>query len=309
MSSTPIFIAGQTASGKSAVAIRLAERIDGEIISVDSMQVYQGLDIGTAKPSLAERSRCRHHLIDVTAVTDSFDAATFVHLAREAEKEIVDRGSHPIFCGGTGLYFKALLSGLGRVPGPDSEQRRQIESEPLEILLNELSEKDPETFQKIDRENPRRIVRAVEVIRRTGRPFSSQRAEWESSGTIPPTSNFFCLSRSIEDGNDRIHRRVDWMFKAGLLEETRCLAKQGLGENTTASQAIGYRQVLEHLRGDYGLEETIVRVKSRTRQFAKRQRTWFRNQMNTTWITIPQDESTEKTAIKIHEGLKLNLES
>ena len=174
---TPIFIAGPTAVGKSEIALRLAEQLGGEIISVDSMQVYRGLDIGTAKPSPAERARVPHHLIDICDLTESFDAAQFARLAHRAVAEIQSRGRVPILCGGTGLYFKAFLEGLGEAPSADAKLRAELEATPLENLLEELRERDPAAYEKIDKKNPRRVIRAVEVIRLTGKPFSEQRAE------------------------------------------------------------------------------------------------------------------------------------
>ena len=171
-----LLLAGPTAVGKSAIALRLAEERGGEIVSVDSMQVYRGLDIGTAKPSHADRARAPHHLIDVVDVTESFDAAQFVRLAHLAVADIQSRGRLPILCGGTGLYFKAFLEGLGQTPPADVSLRAVLEATPLPELLRELAERDPATYDRIDRRNPRRLIRAVEVIRLTGKPFSAQRA-------------------------------------------------------------------------------------------------------------------------------------
>ena len=174
----PVFLAGPTAVGKSAVALALAESLGGEIISVDSMQVYRGLDLGTAKPSAAERARVPHHLLDVVELSEAFDAAQFVRLATAAVVEIQARGRVPIFCGGTGLYFKAWLEGLGEAPPSDARVRAELEAAPLSELLAELEQRDPLTYARIDRQNPRRVIRAVEVIRLTGKPFSAQRANW-----------------------------------------------------------------------------------------------------------------------------------
>ena len=182
----PIFLAGPTAVGKSEIALRLAETIGGEIISVDSMQVYRGLDLGTAKPTPAERARVAHHLIDVVGLTEAFDAARFVTLAGAAVEDIQSRGRVPVFCGGTGLYFKAFREGLGAAPPSDAALRAELEAAPLETLLGELRELDPVTYERIDRQNPRRVIRAVEVIRLTGRPFSAQRANWPPASRLPP---------------------------------------------------------------------------------------------------------------------------
>lgn len=282
-SAEPVFLAGPTAVGKSELALLLAERIGGEIISVDSMQVYRGLDIGTAKPSLEERQRVPHHLIDVADLTEAFDAAWFVRLAQEAVQQINDRGRVPIFCGGTGLYFRAYLEGLGKAPCADPELREELKKIPPALLLQELAEKDPQTFEAIDKLNPRRVIRAVEVIRLTGKPFSAQRALWSSEQAVLP-KRFFGVRREPEELKQRINLRVDKMFTNGLAEETRNLLTQGLEQNKTAMQAIGYRQVVEHLRGDLSLPGTVELIKVRTRQFAKRQMTWFKKQPGIQWL-------------------------
>jgi tRNA dimethylallyltransferase len=295
----PIFIAGPTAVGKSEIALRLAGQLGGEIISVDSMQVYRGLDIGTAKPSSADRARVPHHLIDICDLTESFDAAQFARLAHRTVAEIQSRGHVPVLCGGTGLYFKAFLEGLGEAPSADSKLRAELEATPLEKLLEELRERDPAAYEKIDKKNPRRVIRAVEVIRLTGKPFSKQRAEWNSCHLSPVTCHFYCFTRHPDDLHARINARVDAMFARGLVDETRELLKHGLAENKTAMQAIGYRQVVEHLRGERSLPETIEPVKIRTRQFAKRQLTWFRAQKNLEWIELKPDEPVETVIEKL----------
>ncbi len=305
----PIRLAGATASGKSAVALLLAKQWRGEIISVDSMQVYCGLDIGTAKPTAEERRRVPHHLIDIVGLDEQFDAARFVELASVAEKEIVARGKTPVFCGGTGLYFKAQLHGLGDAPPSDAALRAKLQTLPLEQLLAELQVADAATFAAIDRQNPRRIIRAVEVIRLTGKPFSQQRSNWkpseessnpETPATSPPAApRLICLKRTSGDLHRRIEKRVRQMFADGLVEETRTLLGRGLEANPTAMQSIGYRQVVEHLQGARGLEETIELVIIRTRQFAKRQMTWFRRQLPADWIHCEEDESTESIAARV----------
>jgi tRNA dimethylallyltransferase len=296
-----ILIAGPTAVGKSAVALALADRIGGEIISVDSMQVYRGLDIGTAKPSAQDRQRVPHHLIDVAEVNEPFDAARFCKLARAAVADIQQRGGVPILCGGTGLYFKAFLDGLGEAPSANAGLRAELEAVPWPELLRELEENDPVTFAKIDRNNPRRVVRALEVIRLTGRPFSAQRSRWNWELPTPNSEPFFGLTRSSDDLRARIDARVDAMFARGLAMETEQLLKRGLAENKTAMQAIGYRQVVEHMRHERSLEETIARVKQRTRQFAKRQMTWFRRQCRLEWLNCAPEASPESVADELLE--------
>ena len=342
ISHLPILIAGPTAVGKSEIALRLAEQLGGKIISADSMQVYRRLDIGTAKPSPADRARVPHHLIDICDLTESFDAAQFARLAHRAVAEIQSRGHVPVLCGGTGLYFKAFLDGLGEAPSADPRLRAELEAAPLEKLLAELRERDPITYEKIDRKNPRRVIRAVEVIRLTGKPFSAQQSRWgetfpgsrsadipirgftghscpvsgEADAVSPPhelatgkspepadknvcPTSMIVFTRSTDDLHARINARVDAMFKRGLVDETRELLRRGLAENKTAMQAIGYRQVVEHLRGERSLKETIELVKIRTRQFAKRQLTWFRAQKNVEWIELKPGEALEAVVEKL----------
>jgi tRNA dimethylallyltransferase len=271
------------------------------------MQVYRGLDIGTAKPSAAERARARHHLIDVAELTEAFDAAKFVELAREAMSAIAACGKLAVLCGGTGLYFKAFLEGLGASPPAVQELRAELERLPLADLLRELSERDPMTFERIDRQNSRRVIRAVEVIRLTGKPFSQQRASW-SKGPVPAVQgqgrfHMIGLSRAAEDLRRRIADRVDSMFRRGLVAETEALLRRGLADNKTALQALGYRQVAEYLRGVRSLPETVELVKIRTRQYAKRQMTWFRGQLPLQWVRIEAGESASSVVQRVRREL------
>ena len=292
----PLLLAGPTAAGKSAVALVLAEQLNGEIVSVDSMQVYRGLDIGTAKPSRAEQARVPHHLVDIVDLTEGFDAAQFVRRATTAVAEIQARGRVPILCGGTGLYFRAWREGLGAAPPADAGLRAELAEASLDVLLGELERCDPATFGVIDRQNRRRVERAVEVLRLTGRPFITQRAPWREPA---PTGDCFGLAVPRESLVARINARVDAMFRAGLVAETRELLPRGLAENATAMQAIGYRQVVEHLRGGRDLAATIELVKIRTRQFAKRQLTWFHRQAAATWLDVPPGQTAAETAAAI----------
>ena len=288
-----IYIAGPTASGKSAAALLVAEQLGGEIISVDSMQVYRGLDIGTAKPTPLERARIAHHLVDVAELGETFDVSRFVQMAQTVESAIRVRGAVPIFCGGTGLYFNGLKAGIGDAPAPDAELRSELEGMPLSALLEELARSDPETFARIDRSNPRRVIRAVEVIRTSGRPYSAQRAGW---GPKRQTGFWFGLNRERADLHRRINERVEAMFAAGLVEETRQLLAHGLAANRTSMQAIGYRQVVEHLSGERDLRSTIDLVKQKTRQYARRQMTWFRRQLTLDWIDVSPQATAEEIA-------------
>lgn len=296
-------LAGPTAVGKSEIALLLAEQLNGEIISVDSMQVYRGLDIGTAKPSVEERARVPHHLIDILELHESFDAARFVRLASAAIPAIQARGRLPILCGGTGLYFKVLLEGVGFSPPPDPSLRAELEALPLPDLLKELAAMDPATYERIDRQNSRRVIRALEVIRLTGKPFSEQRAHWVQPSSPQSLNPWICaLKRPSGELQRRINCRVEEMFRRGLLTETEELLKRGLRESPTARQALGYKQVLEHLEGARSFTDTVELVKIRTRQYAKRQLTWLRGQHRVSWVNLESGESSSLVARQIAEA-------
>ena len=218
-----------------------------------------------------------------------------------------------MLCGGTGLYFKALLEGIDPLPSPDPILRAQLELTPLAELQRELEQVDPEALRTMDRENPRRVIRAVEIIRLTGRRLSEQRTRTPAAGTSSSPSRdqrleqsyFFGLDRTFDDLHRRIDRRVEAMFQHGLVAETQALLDRGLERNRTAMQAIGYHQVVEYLRGARSLAETVALVKLRTRQLAKRQRTWFKHQANLTWIHMAQNESPPETAAKVMATLRV----
>jgi tRNA dimethylallyltransferase len=298
----PWFIAGPTGVGKSAVALALADRVGGEIVSVDSMQVYRGMDIGTAKPSLAERARTRHHLIDVVDLKESFSAAEFVQRARGAVSDVESRGRVPILCGGTGLYFQAFLEGLRTAPPMDPAFRAELENRDLRDLVEELNRVDPTASQMIDCANRRRVVRALEIIRLTGEPISAQEGSWSRgkraratrSGPAQAGGVFIGLERTRDDLVRRIDARVEAMFEKGLVDEVQTLLQRGLAENKTAMQALGYRQTVDYLRGVRSLAETVALVKLRTRQYAKRQMTWFRQQPSLKWVKVGETENAEE---------------
>lgn len=294
------YLAGPTASGKSDVALWMAERLDAEIVSVDSMQVYCGLDIGTAKPTPEERDRIRHHLIDVAPLTDAFDAAQFVRLAHDAVQDIRARGRRALFCGGTGLYFKVWMSGLGVAPASDPSLRAALESAPHESLLQELEAGDPVTFARIDRCNPRRVQRAVEVLRLSGKPLSEQRSDWSASERVE-RPDFVWLDREREDLQERVNRRVGVMLERGWIEETRRALEAGLANNPVAMQAIGYRLIAEHVAGTRDWASTAERIRIETRQFAKRQGTWFRKQTGASRMAVGRDETPEALGARLLE--------
>ncbi len=293
-------IAGPTAVGKSSVAVELALRLDGEILSADSMQVYRGLDIGTAK-STTQRSLVPHHLIDLVEPVEGFDTARWLAAAIQAEAAVCARGHVPIFCGGTGLYFRAWLEGLDAAPASEPALRSELEALPLPVLLDELEREDPATFGRIDRQNPRRVVRAVEILRlrKNSEVKSISRAPVVAGSRPAASDSVFVLRRAPEDLRRRMEERVDAMFAAGLVDETRRLLARGLASNRTAMQAIGYRQVVEYLAGDRDLPATVALIKTRTWQFGRRQMTWFRHRARVVWMDVGEGESPAETAQRI----------
>lgn len=302
-----ILIAGPTAVGKSGLAMNLASKLPSEIVSVDSMQVYKGMDIGTDKPGKAEKERVPHQMIDVAEVNEPFDAAKYRDAASQTVQSICLRGRLPILCGGSGLYFKALLDGIGTQPPSKRDVREELEKTEINDLLSELKDRDPETFERIDRRNKRRVVRALEVIRLTGMPVSPQRANWDVAGdvcvhqigTLRLKVFAFGLERSMESLSSRINERVDRMLKRGIINETIKLVEKGLRENRSARQALGYRQVLDYLDGRLSMEDSISEMKIKTRRFAKRQMTWFRNKMKLHWINMDDIGDHEKAVAEI----------
>ncbi len=273
------FLTGPTAGGKTEVALELAEQLGAEIVSMDSMALYRGMDIGTAKPTVAQRRRVPHHLIDVLDPDQEFSVAQYLAAAAEVVADIRRRGRLPLFVGGTPLYLKALLRGIFRGPPPDWAFRSQMSElaarEGPAALYRRLQAADPATAARLHPHDVRRVIRALEVYAKTGLSLAELQRHFAQA--VPRAQcRVYVLEWPPTVLRSRIQRRVDAMFAAGLVEETRQLvARWTLGR--TARQAVGYREVLEHLRGVRDLAETIALVKTRTAQFAKRQRTWFRS--------------------------------
>jgi tRNA dimethylallyltransferase len=264
------------------------------------MQVYCGMDIGTAKPSPAERAAVPHHLIDVVEISERFDVARYVALANAAIAGIQRRGRTPLVVGGTGFYLRALTEGLSEAPDADPGLRAELEAMGRERVLEELRRIDPESADRIGPHNFRRLVRALEICRLTGRKNSDLRREWDPD-RLPLMHG---LDRDRTDLYARCDARVEAMFRAGLVDEVRSLLPRGLAENTTARQALGYKEIMVHLRGEATLEETIALVKTRTRQFAKRQLTWFRHQARVEWIHVAADEDPKIAIERLTEKLR-----
>jgi tRNA dimethylallyltransferase len=275
---------GATAAGKSGLSLDLAEALGGEVVNTDAMQLYRGMDIGTAKLPVAERRGVPHHLLDVLEVTEPASVAEFQGQAREVIAQVRGRGRTPVLVGGSALYTRAVLDEFA-FPGTDPEVRARLEAELADVgsavLHRRLAEVDPEAAANILVENGRRVVRALEVVELTGRPFSA---------TLPTLT--YADPRAVQVGVDidrptldaRIEQRVDEMFETGLVAEVEALLARGLAEGRTASRAIGYPEVAAHLAGELSLDEARERTVIATRRFARRQDAWFRKDPRITWV-------------------------
>ena len=283
-----IVIVGPTASGKTSLGIRLAKKFNGEIVSADSRQIYRGLDIGTAKPTLKERQTVPHHLTDVKYPNQPYTVAQYKRDCLRAIRQIVKKNKLPIIVGGTGLYIKAVVDNLSipRVkadPLLRKELEQELQSRGLNFLYNELIKLDPEAAYIVDPRNPRRVIRALEIAMSTKKPFSETRRQGK------PLFEFLQIgiSRPKEKLKERINKRIDAMVETGLVEEVKNLIKKyPLG--TSAFEAIGYREIIDHLEDRLSLEEAVELMKRNTWYFAKRQLTWFRKDKSIHWITTPR---------------------
>ncbi len=297
-----ITVVGATATGKSDLALDLADRLGGEIINTDSMQFYRGMDIGTAKLPIDERRGIPHHLIDILDVTEEANVQDFQARAREAIADIRDRGLRPILVGGSGLYVRAAVDHM-EFPGTDPEVRARLEAEVATdrwALHQKLRELDPKAAEKITVNDQRRIVRALEVIELTGRPFSAQLPDYQE---IEPTIHLgLSMDRAIL--HERIATRVDLMWEHGWVDEVTRLLGVGLAEGKTASRAIGYAQIQRHLDGELTAAEAKEETTIRTRQFARRQDTWFRRDPRIRWIdgSAADAEQNLATALDVLNG-------
>ena len=298
------FLAGPTASGKSATALALAEALDGEIISLDSMAIYRSMDIGTAKPSLEERRRIPHHLVDVADPHEEFSVTEFVRLAALAASDIVARGRKPVFVGGTGLYLRSILRGMFEGPEADWPLRNSLETQARELgpqwLHDRLAACDPITAARLHLNDLRRMIRAIEVFELTGKPLSDDQTHVPRPLNEQPQAVVW-LEPPREWLRDRINRRVDQMMNAGWLEETRQLIERDPSPSRTASQALGYRDLIRHLAGELTLAKAVELTKISTRQFAKRQHTWFRNLEECLAIPMTGTESPEALSNRIQQ--------
>lgn len=296
------FLTGATAVGKTSVGLALAQRLDAEIISLDSMAIYRGMDIGTAKPARELRKLVPHHLIDIIDPADEFSVAQYVAAATAAVDEIHTRGRQPLFVGGTPLYLKSLLRGLFDGPPADWQVRHEIEEELQHVgqqaLYDRLTQVDPVAASHIHPHDTRRLIRALEVYRTTGEPISHQQSQFEE-GRPADECRVFVLRRRREELHQRIEARVNSMLAAGLIDEVRDLTVNGRELSRTARQAVGYREALAHLAGEYDHEEMIARITYRTRRFAKRQGTWFRSLSECHFVDLEGDADADAVAEEI----------
>jgi tRNA dimethylallyltransferase len=285
-----VVIAGATATGKSALSIALAESIDAEIINADSMQVYRGMDIGTAKITVDERQGIPHHMLDVLDVDQDSTVAWYQSDARAAIDEIHSRGKNVVMVGGTGLYIKAVIDELN-FPDTDPMVRHTLNKEAEELGIDAMFERlerlDPAAALAIDRANLRRIIRALEVIEITGKPFTANLPRQES--VRYPHARQFGLVMDREDLSERIDVRVNSMFEQGLVAEVENLIGAGLLQGRTAQRALGYSQVISHLNNELSLDAAIEETKRATRQYARRQETWFSRDSRIKWIATRQN--------------------
>lgn len=294
-----LVIAGPTASGKSDLALRLAEQLDGEIVCVDSLTVYRGFNIGSAKPTAEQQRRVTHHLLDICEPTEPFTAADFSSAAAAAIETIIRRGKQPILAGGTGLYLRTLLHGLVQAPGEHPELRRTLQEraamEGGTALLAELAQVDPVTARRLHPNNLMRIIRALEVYASTGTPLSCLQDE-HGFAESRFESLLFCLDLPRHELYRRIDERVATMLAAGLVAEVENLLQAGVPPTCKPMQAIGYKEVVAHLQGQLDQQEMEETIKRNTRRFAKRQLTWFRKEPEMRWVAYPQNSATIQSA-------------
>lgn len=284
-----VVICGATATGKSDIAIEVAQSIGAEIINADSMQLYKGMDIGTAKLSADERGGIPHHLLDILSVREDSTVAWYQNLARKTISEIHERNKDAVIVGGTGLYIKAILDDLN-FPDTDPVIRARLESEALEFgtdsLFTRLQIEDPAAALAIDRANTRRVIRALEVIEITGKPFTANLPREDSSRY--PDAMQFGLVMEREHLRERIDLRVDRMWEKGFVSEVDQLISEGILEGSTAQRAIGYSSLIAMRAGTMSEEEAKEETKRATRQYARRQETWFSRDARITWVAPHQ---------------------
>ena len=294
MDNRVVCVVGPTATGKTKMGVALAKRFGGEVVSVDSMQIYRGMTIGTAAPTAEEMDGVRHHMVAIADPAESWSVARFTEQADHCIGDILRRGKCPVLVGGTGLYLDSILSGRTFAPGHSGGEIRkalqaELAREGIESLYRQLREIDPETAARLPIRDEKRILRALEVYRETGETLT---AHDQRTRLRPPKYRACTIGLTFRDRADlyaRIDRRVDTMVERGLLREVETLLQTGLPETATALQAIGYKQFLSVYRGDTPVSEAVAEVKLRSRQYAKRQLTWLRRKDDIHWLFWEKD--------------------
>ncbi len=302
-----IAVAGPTASGKTALAVEIAKAVDGEIVSCDSMQIYKGLSIGTAKPDEEEMQGIPHHMLDFVEPERRYSVADFVEDARACIDDILTRGKVPVIAGGTGLYMDSVLNNISFAdfdsdPNFRDEMQRLAEAEGNDAVHNLLQKADPEAAEKIHPNNVRRVIRALEVCKVTGKTFTQ--VNLESVRDAVYDALIIGIDRNRERLYERINLRVDIMLKKGLLAEVKELWQRGIDEDTTAMQAIGYKELIEYLENRCSYDAAVEKIQMESRRYAKRQLTWFRRNPDIVWFDADDGEFYEKVLEKCFTFLK-----
>ncbi|MBF0458935.1 MAG: tRNA (adenosine(37)-N6)-dimethylallyltransferase MiaA [Nitrospirae bacterium] len=298
-------ICGPTCVGKTGVSVLLAQMLGAEIISADSMQVYKGMDIGTAKPTKEQRSATAHHMIDIVEPAEAFSTGKYVSEAATIIKDIIARGKKPLITGGTGLYIRAMSKGLFTAPEADWELRNNLmsaEAQTPGFLYNYLCGLDPEIAGRLSPNDLRRVVRAIEVCLKCGTPMS--KLQTEQTRPLPYEFIKICLMRQRDELYPMINQRVDAMIAAGLVEEAEALFMQTLAH--TPMQAIGYKELFAYFRKETGLDEAVLNIKQATRRYAKRQISWFKNEPDVKYIDITGISDENEILNKIIPHLSIN---
>ena len=300
-------LTGPTASGKSSAAVVLAQLMNAEIVSIDSMAIYRGMDIGTAKPPPPIRNLVPHHLIDIVAPSETFSVAQFISLARKTIADIRARGRAPLLVGGTPMYIRALLSGLFEGPAADWALRRELhevadspEHGPLELHAK-LAQADPDAARRLHPHDVKRVVRALEVHAKIGKPISQLQRQWKSETPFGESVHLLALSRNSDDLRRRINQRVDEMFERGLVDEVMRLLQRPGGLGRTARAAVGYAETIQYIKGILPLAETIDSVKKRTWRVARKQLTWLRHFPGVTWVEMTPEETPQNVGEALYK--------
>lgn len=304
MKPTVLGFVGPTASGKSALALLAAKELEGEVVCMDSMQVFRGMDIGTAKASRQDRETVPHHMLDIVAPDDPYSVAEYQAGAKAVIEDILSRGRLPVLCGGTGLYLRALSREMRFGDTPSSVLIRErylhmAQEEGNEAVHNILKEKDPETAKRLHPNNLRRVIRALEVLELTGQPMSAQQPQTDEDG--PYNLKLYALVWPRQELYERINARADRMLRDGLLRELKGLIDAGVNPQAQSMQGLGYKELLPYLNGETSLEDAMELLSRRTRNYAKRQMTWFTADKRITWLN--GKKAPEKNLVRIREDL------